>query len=227
MVPQARSDLLNAYFRDFGRKIPDLLCPEINVWNTMDYQGLWRYALSLDPVAAIPFWGIVWPGGRALARYILDNRKSFRGKKILDTGCGSGITSLAAAMAGAAVTGMDIDTDAIELAGETAKANRVRCVFIAADPFELSGQAAAGYDLIIAADLFYDSKISGKIITFLASMASQGVPNIYSDSGRAFAPKGGYTHITTVRTPQYRELDNISERDVMIRSLDAVSSMQG
>lgn len=220
-MARKRSDLVSTYLKDFGKKTPDLLCPEIKVWNTLNYQGLWRHALLLNEKAAVPFWGIVWPGGRALARYILDNRKQFKAKKILDTGCGSGISSVAAAMAGAMVTGMDIDAHAIELAKETAKANKVECEFITDDPFALDAGAAGKYDLILAADLFYEKNISEKIIGFLACMAARNISNIYSDSGRAFAPKDGFRHITTIRTPQYPELDNIRERDVMIRSVVA------
>ena len=35
-----------------------------------------------------PFWSIYWPGGQALARYIIDNPSTVRGRRVLDVGSG-------------------------------------------------------------------------------------------------------------------------------------------
>ncbi|XP_050073127.1 electron transfer flavoprotein beta subunit lysine methyltransferase-like [Anopheles maculipalpis] len=60
--------------------------------------------------SADPFWGFFWPGGQALTRFILDTSHVFRGKTVLDVGCGCGASSIAALMVGAShVTANDID----------------------------------------------------------------------------------------------------------------------
>ncbi|MEJ0072066.1 MAG: 50S ribosomal protein L11 methyltransferase [Pseudomonadota bacterium] len=57
-----------------------------------------------------PYWAFAWPGGRPLARYLLDHPATVTGRTVLDFGAGCGIAALAAARAGAAqVTAADID----------------------------------------------------------------------------------------------------------------------
>ena len=36
-----------------------------------------------------PYWAFAWPGGQALARYILDHRQEVASKCVLDFGAGS------------------------------------------------------------------------------------------------------------------------------------------
>ena len=43
-----------------------------------------------------PYWAFAWAGGQALARYLLDNAALVAGRKVLDLGAGSGLTSIAA-----------------------------------------------------------------------------------------------------------------------------------
>ena len=42
-----------------------------------------------------PYWAFAWPGGQGLARYLLDNPATVRGKRVLDIGSGSGIGVIA------------------------------------------------------------------------------------------------------------------------------------
>lgn len=53
-----------------------------------------------------PFWSIYWPGGQALARYVLDNGKELFSRyngalSVLDLGAGCGATAIAAKLRGA------------------------------------------------------------------------------------------------------------------------------
>ena len=41
-----------------------------------------------DHMKEEPFWSVYWPGGQALARYILDNPSTVRGRRVLDVGSG-------------------------------------------------------------------------------------------------------------------------------------------
>ena len=57
-----------------------------------------------------PFWAAAWPGGQALARYVLDHPELVAGRSVLDLGSGSGLVAVAAALAGAArVVASEID----------------------------------------------------------------------------------------------------------------------
>ena len=50
---------------------------------------------DIDP----PFWAFPWPGGQAIARYLLDNPLVIKDKYALDLASGSGIAGIAALLA--------------------------------------------------------------------------------------------------------------------------------
>lgn len=88
------------------------LCPELPMRLITDACPLWTAgdatleALNLPA----PYWGFAWPGGQALARYLLDHPEDVRGRRVLDFGAGCGIEALAALRVGAAqAVGADID----------------------------------------------------------------------------------------------------------------------
>src|SRR5690606_40418772 len=71
-----------------------------------------------------PYWAFAWPGGQALARHLLDTPNVVAGRRVLDFAAGSGLTAIAAAMAGAAaVTANDIDAFAAAAIRLNAAAN--------------------------------------------------------------------------------------------------------
>ncbi|MFM9718856.1 class I SAM-dependent methyltransferase, partial [Streptomyces galilaeus] len=73
-----------------------------------------------------PFWAFAWAGGQALARYILDNREIVLGRTVLDLGSGSGLSAIAARVAGAKrVLAADIDLFSIAAIALNARANGV------------------------------------------------------------------------------------------------------
>ena len=72
----------------------------------------------------LPFWALAWPAGRGLSRYLLDNKRLFKGKRVLDIASGSGLVALAALKAGAAnVLAADTDPNAEEAILRNATAN--------------------------------------------------------------------------------------------------------
>src|SRR5690349_14092778 len=86
--------------------------PEIGLHLADEAHELWHRTeeelaeIGLPP----PFWAFAWAGGQGLARYLLDNPETVRGKHVLDFATGSGLVAIAAMNAGAAsVTACDID----------------------------------------------------------------------------------------------------------------------
>lgn len=63
----------------------------------------------------IPFWIEVWPSAIVLAEFIL-GRDEFNGKKVLDLGCGLGLTSVALGFKGTFVTATDYEMSALQYA---------------------------------------------------------------------------------------------------------------
>ena len=68
-----------------------------------DAMSLWQATreASGDPDEPIPFWGMAWGGGLAVARYLRDHPDIAAGRRVLDLGSGSGLCAIAAALAGA------------------------------------------------------------------------------------------------------------------------------
>ena len=69
------------------------LVPEVKLYLSDDAFSLWERteeeigAQDQQP----PFWGFAWPGGQALARYVLDHRSALAGRTVLDLGAGCGL----------------------------------------------------------------------------------------------------------------------------------------
>ena len=43
----------------------------------------------------LPYWAELWPSALALSEYILVNHKLFKDKKVIELGCGMGLTTMA------------------------------------------------------------------------------------------------------------------------------------
>ena len=70
---------------------PVALTPEIVIQQaTNEFAERWLDRSDVNP----PFWSIAWPGGQALARYVLDNPEIVRGKRVMDFATGSGLVAI-------------------------------------------------------------------------------------------------------------------------------------
>ena len=99
------------------------------------------------------YWVFCWASGQVLANLLLRQPHWVRGKRVLDFGCGSGVVAIAAALAGAAeVIACDIDPLALQAARVNADLNGVS-LELEDDYYAVAGDL----DLIIAADVLYDS----------------------------------------------------------------------
>src|SRR5262249_40459605 len=79
------------------------LAPEIRLHLAEDAIVWWaRMEAQTGRVLTAPFWATAWPGGQAVARYVLDHPGTVAGKRVLDVASGSGLIAIAAGLAGAA-----------------------------------------------------------------------------------------------------------------------------
>ena len=86
--------------------------PEVQLLVAADVVALWE-AMEVEQGRTEqepPFWAAAWPGGQALARYVLDPPDLVAGRSVLDLGAGSGLVAVAAVLAGATrVVASEID----------------------------------------------------------------------------------------------------------------------
>jgi predicted nicotinamide N-methyase len=146
-----------------------------------------------------PYWAFAWPGGQALARYLLDRPGLVCGRSVLDLGSGSGLVAIAAARAGAGeVTAAEVDPLALAAIAVNAEANRVRIRVVASDPLEGHG---GGVDLALAGDLFYEPPLAERVMGFLERAVARGSAVLVGDPGREHLPKARFEVLAAYEVP--------------------------
>src|SRR5262249_31432484 len=69
------------------RPVPQV--EEVRLHLADDVIGLWQRAEDeFGSGQPPPFWAFAWPGGQALARYLLDHPETVAGRRVLDVGSG-------------------------------------------------------------------------------------------------------------------------------------------
>jgi predicted nicotinamide N-methyase len=150
-------------------------------------------------MVTVPFWATAWPGGQALARYLLDRPVTVAGRRVLDVASGSGLVAIAAGLAGAAaVTANDIDPYALSAITLNARANGVAVTPCAGDLLDGDGGDA---DVVLAGDVFYNEAIAKRMGPFLHRAAARGAHVLVGDPGRAHLPRHRMTIMASYPAP--------------------------
>jgi predicted nicotinamide N-methyase len=129
----------------------------------------------------LPYWAELWPSGVALARRVAG--RSLRGARVLELGCGLGLPSLAAALAGGRVLATDWSPQAIELLEENAERNGAVLETALVDwarPDAIVERAP--WDLVLAADVLYERRNVPLLLDLLPRL---GTEVWLADPGRA------------------------------------------
>jgi predicted nicotinamide N-methyase len=157
-----------------------------------------------------PYWAFAWPGGQALARYILDHPELIAGKRILDVGAGSAIGAIAALKAGArSALAADIDPLADVAAGLNARANGVEMATTTADLLGIEPDC----DVLLIGDLVYEPDLQIRVGALLDAAIAQGIPVLYADRTSARRPRRDFTLLAEYEAPLTPPLvDNFIER---------------
>ncbi len=163
------------------------LCPELRLLESQSVFDVWsKVEAALGHPVEPPFWAFGWPGGQALARYLLDAPERVRGKRVLDFGAGSGLCGIAAAKGGAQVQAVDVDSLAVAAVELNAELNGVQ-LEVGAGP--VVGRDD-GWEVVLAGDVFYERTPSTEIARWLRTLAERGATVLVGDPGRAFLPQG-------------------------------------
>ena len=197
---------------DHAPLVPEIalhLASEITpIWQATE---LWLAERNVEP----PFWAFAWPGGQALARYVLDHPSCVAGRRVLDFAAGGGIAAIAVALAGAAsVDAAEIDPLARAAIGLNAAANRVSVALPSADIVGMDCR----WDLILCGDVCYEAPMTAHIVPWLRRMAGQAEVWL-ADPGRAYLPRDGLSAFASYRVPTTLELEDSTERQVTLYRL--------
>jgi predicted nicotinamide N-methyase len=160
-----------------------------------------------------PYWAFAWAGGQALARYVLDNPDSVRGRRVLDVGSGSGLVAIAAAKVGAAsVLAADIDAFACAAIALNAKANNVAITATSDDMIDTQGD----WDVILVGDLFYERPLAERLLAWLRG---QNISALLGDPGRSYFPRTGVEKCATYTVQTTRDLEDREIRETGVYRL--------
>ena len=197
---------------DFVRANTELiappLVPEICLYLAAESLPIWRKTeeelgqMNVPP----PYWAFAWAGGQALARFLLDNPDQVAGRRVLDLGAGSGITSIAAMKAGAThAIASDIDALALAAIALNAEANAVEVETTMAD---LLASAPDAPDVVLVGDLFYERALAERVLTFVEAARQRGAEVLVGDPRRSYFPSDRFRQVALYSVPVTRELED-------------------
>jgi predicted nicotinamide N-methyase len=105
----------------------------------------------------LPYWVELWPSGLGLARAI--GGRALRGARVIELGCGLGLPSIAASLAGGRVLATDWSAHAVAVAVENARRNGVELEADVASWYAPDEIVERGpWDLVLAADVLYEER---------------------------------------------------------------------
>ena len=133
----------------------------------------------------MPYWAELWPSGVALARAVAT--RSLKGARVVELGCGLGLPSIAAALAGGRVLATDWAVDSVAATAANAVRNGAQVETLRVDwrePEPLLERAP--FDLVLAADVLYEERNVDPLLALLPRLAPEAW---IADPGRATAAR--------------------------------------
>lgn len=133
----------------------------------------------------LPYWADLWPSARILAQVVLGLDGA--GRTLLELGCGSGLVSACAAMAGFAVTASDYYDDALAFTRVNVWTN----AGIEPETMPLDWRALPPslprFDCVVASDVLYERPYGALVAHAIARTLAEGGEAIVTDPGRVAA----------------------------------------
>ena len=139
----------------------------------------------------LPYWADIWPASTVLATHMVGLSGKPRGstrRRGLELGCGVGLVTTAAIIAGYDMTATDYYTDALAFS----RANAWRITGIEPEARMIDWRSfpddARGYDLILASDVLYEKEYAQLLPGIFKAALAPGGMVIVADPGRIGVP---------------------------------------
>ncbi|HLM49871.1 MAG TPA: methyltransferase domain-containing protein [Solirubrobacteraceae bacterium] len=122
----------------------------------------------------LPYWAELWPSAIALAEVV--GARALKGRRVLELGCGLGLPSIAAALAGGRVLATDWSPAAVRFAADNARRNGAGVTVARRSWSSPEAYAADGrFDLVLASDVLYERRDVAPLLELLPRLlASRG-----------------------------------------------------
>jgi predicted nicotinamide N-methyase len=134
----------------------------------------------------LPYWADIWPSSTILASHLvsLDPRIDRRGKRALELGCGVGLVTTAAMIAGYDVHATDYYTDALAFTRANAWRNLGKSPTARMIDWRAFPEDETGYDLILASDVLYEREYAEILPSIFREALAPGGMVLLADPGR-------------------------------------------
>jgi predicted nicotinamide N-methyase len=131
----------------------------------------------------LPYWAELWPSSLALARAI--GTRALRGARTVELGCGLGLPSIAAALAGGRVLATDWSAGAVGMTARNAARNGaavevLTCSWAAPAPL----LERAPWDVVLASDVLYEARNGEALLALLPQLTGARGEVWLADPGR-------------------------------------------
>jgi predicted nicotinamide N-methyase len=131
----------------------------------------------------LPYWAELWPSGVALARAV--GVQAWRGRRVVELGCGLGLPAIAAALAGGRVLATDWSSAAVARAADNAQRNDAHIDTLVAswttpEPIVERGP----WDVVLASDVLYERRDVDPLLALLPRLLATHGEAWIADPGR-------------------------------------------
>jgi predicted nicotinamide N-methyase len=136
----------------------------------------------------LPYWAELWSSAVALAHEVA--RRSLRGAPVLELGCGLGLPSIAAALAGGRVLATDWSPEAVRATRDNARRNGIEletAVVSWTAPEAIVERAP--WRFVLASDVLYEARNVDQLLELLPRLVDEGGEVLIADPGRAPAER--------------------------------------
>jgi 2-polyprenyl-3-methyl-5-hydroxy-6-metoxy-1,4-benzoquinol methylase len=161
-------------------EIPPLIDLELLALSISD-QTLHIWKPSDPIIIKTNLWATIWPSCYLLSEIVL--QLDLHEHRVVDLGCGIGITCLVSSLRGASVLGLDYTAECLEIAQKN-NINRKNVEFRNFNWFHPISESLRGYDLLIGGDVLYMRNSIKPIINCVQCMIKEDGIAIFVDPGR-------------------------------------------
>jgi predicted nicotinamide N-methyase len=135
----------------------------------------------------LPYWADIWPSARVLADRVAVTPVNER--RFLELGCGAGLVSVAAAMAGFEVTATDYYDDALRFTALNVLVNTGVLIETRSADWRRFPHDMGRFDLVVASDVLYEREHAVLIASVLDRTLTGRGGAMIVDPGRLAAPE--------------------------------------
>jgi len=133
----------------------------------------------------LPYWAELWPSSTVMADFVLSETGS--GRDAIELGCGVGLVSIAAAMAGHGVLATDYYAEALEFTRANATRNLGHELDTQVLDWREIPDTMGRFDLVLASDVLYETRYADLVARTIERVLSRDGEAFVADPGRVAA----------------------------------------